>query len=69
MDFLRKFTIQQRLAMLVALIIIGLTTLDGLNLFEEYKSLVLQKNQPQASWLTQLMELLSTIMICNKKVN
>ena len=43
MDFLRKLTIQQRLAMLVALIIIGLTTLDGLNLFEEYKSLVAQK--------------------------
>lgn len=43
MDFLRKFTIQQRLAMLVALIIIGLSALDAMSLSEEYRSLVAQK--------------------------
>ena len=43
MDFLRKFTIQQRLAMLVGLILIGLTALDAMNLFEEYKSLLEHK--------------------------
>ncbi|WP_019028698.1 methyl-accepting chemotaxis protein [Colwellia piezophila] len=43
MGFLRKFTIQQRLAMLVVLIIIGLSTLNVMNLFEEYKSLISQK--------------------------
>jgi len=43
MGFLRKFTIQQRLAMLVALIIIGLTALDVMNLSEEYSSLMEHK--------------------------
>jgi methyl-accepting chemotaxis protein len=43
MDFLRKFTIQQRLAMLVALIIIGLSALDAMSLSEEYHSLMEQK--------------------------
>jgi len=43
MDFLRKFTIQQRLAMLVALIIIGLSTLDAMNLTQEYQALLEHK--------------------------
>ncbi len=43
MDFLRKFTIQQRLAMLVALIIIGISALDVMNLSEEYHSLMEHK--------------------------
>ena len=43
MDFLRKFTIQQRLSMLVVLIIIGLSVLDIMSLSEEYKSLLEQK--------------------------
>ncbi|WP_057183371.1 methyl-accepting chemotaxis protein [Colwellia sp. MT2012] len=43
MSFLREFTIQQRLAMLVALIIIGLTALDAMSLSEEYQSLLAQK--------------------------
>lgn len=43
MDFLRKFTIQQRLSMLVILIIIGLSVLDVMSLSEEYKSLMEQK--------------------------
>jgi len=43
MDFLRKFTIQQRLAMLVALIILGLTSLDVMSLSEQYDSLLEQK--------------------------
>ncbi|MCJ8293728.1 MAG: methyl-accepting chemotaxis protein [Colwellia sp.] len=43
MDFLRKFSIQQRLAMLVALIIIGITALDAMSLSEEYHSLMTQK--------------------------
>jgi methyl-accepting chemotaxis protein len=43
MDFLRQFTIQQRFAMLVALIIIGLSTLDVVNLTKEYSSLVQNK--------------------------
>lgn len=43
MDFLRKFTIQQRLAMLVVLIIIGITVLDAMSLSEEYHSLMTQK--------------------------
>ena len=45
MSFLRKFTIQQRLAMLVALIIIGLTVLDFISLSEEHHSLIAQKKQ------------------------
>jgi methyl-accepting chemotaxis protein len=40
MAFLRKFTIQQRLAMLVASIIVGLSLLGAMNLTEEYNSLV-----------------------------
>lgn len=43
MDFLRKFTIQKRLSMLVVLIIIGLTVLDVMSLSAEYKSLMEQK--------------------------
>ena len=43
MNFLRKYTIQQRLAMLVVLIIIGLIALDFMSLSEEYKSLLAQK--------------------------
>ncbi len=43
MAFLRKFTIQQRLAMLVALIIIGLIALDVMSLSEEYHSLIEHK--------------------------
>jgi len=43
MDFLRKYTIQQRLAMLVALIIIGIIILDFVSLSEEYHSLLEQK--------------------------
>jgi len=43
MNFLRKFTIQQRLSMLVVLIIIGLSVLDIMSLSEEYKSLLEQK--------------------------
>jgi len=43
MDFLRKFTIQQRLAMLVVLIIIGISALDVMNLSEEYSSLIEHK--------------------------
>ena len=45
MDFLRKFTIQQRLAMLVVLIVIALSLLDAMSLFEEYQSLIEQKKQ------------------------
>lgn len=45
MDFLRKFTIQQRLSMLVALIIIVLSALDAISLSEEYKSMVEQRKQ------------------------
>jgi methyl-accepting chemotaxis protein len=40
MDFLRKYTIQQRLAMLVVLIIIGLSTLNVMSLSEEYHALL-----------------------------
>jgi len=43
MGFLRKYTIQQRLAMLVALIIIGLIVLDFVSLSEEYHTLLEQK--------------------------
>jgi len=43
MDFLRKFTIQKRLSILVVLIIIGLSVLDVMSLSEEYKSLMEQK--------------------------
>lgn len=43
MNFLRKYTIQQRLAMLVALIILGLTVLDSLSLSAGYQSLFQQK--------------------------
>jgi len=43
MSFLRKYTIQQRLAMLVALIIIGITVIDSFSLSEEYQSLFQQK--------------------------
>ncbi|PKG81349.1 methyl-accepting chemotaxis protein [Colwellia sp. 75C3] len=43
MGFLRKFTIQQRLSMLVLLIIIGLSALDVMSLSEEYKSMMKQK--------------------------
>jgi len=43
MDFLRKYTIQQRLAMLVALIIIGIIILDFVSLSEEYHTLLEQK--------------------------
>ena len=43
MAFLRRFTIQQRLAMLVGLIIIGITALDVISLSEEYRSLMMQK--------------------------
>jgi len=39
MDFFRKFTIQQRLAMLVVLIILGLSALNVVSLYEEYDSL------------------------------
>ncbi len=40
MDFLRKFTIQVRLSMLVALIVLGLLALDVISLFEEYHTLL-----------------------------
>ncbi len=43
MGFLRKYTIQQRLAMLVSLIIIGLIVLDFVSLSEEYHTLLEQK--------------------------
>jgi len=43
MSFLRKYTIQQRLAMLVALIIVGLITLDSFSLSQNYSSLFNQK--------------------------
>lgn len=43
MDFLRKFSIQQRLAMLVVLIISGIIALDAMSLSEEYHSLIAQK--------------------------
>jgi len=45
MSFLRKYTIQQRLAMLVALIIIGIVALDSVSLSGEYKSLFSQKKE------------------------
>jgi methyl-accepting chemotaxis protein len=45
MDFLRKYTIQQRLAMLVALIIIGLSALNVISLSEEYHSMIEQKKK------------------------
>jgi len=45
MNFLRKYTIQQRLAMLVALIMIGIAVLDSFSLSEEYKSLFSQKKE------------------------
>ena len=45
MDFLRRYTIQQRLAMLVALIIIGITILDSLSLTGEYQALFTQKKE------------------------
>lgn len=45
MDFLRKYTIQQRLAMLVALIIIGLSALNIISLSEEYHSMIEQKKK------------------------
>ena len=43
MGFLRKFSIQQRLAMLVILIICGITALDAMSLSEEYHALIAQK--------------------------
>lgn len=43
MSFLRKYTIRQRLAMLVALIIVGLITLDSFSLSQSYTSLFNQK--------------------------
>ena len=43
MDFLRIFTIQQRLSMLVGLIIFGITTLVSFSLLEGYESLLSQK--------------------------
>lgn len=43
MNFLRKYTIQQRLAMLVGFIIIALIAIDTLTLSDGYKSLLNQK--------------------------
>lgn len=43
MDFLRKFTIQQRLAMLVTLTVIGFLVLGSMSLSKEYDSLLEQK--------------------------
>jgi len=43
MGFLRKYTIQQRLGMLVASIIIGIIILDFVSLSEEYHTLLEQK--------------------------
>jgi methyl-accepting chemotaxis protein len=43
MNFLRKFTIQHRLAMLVFLILIGITVLVSFSLSEGYQSLLNQK--------------------------
>ncbi|MCP4988785.1 MAG: methyl-accepting chemotaxis protein [Colwellia sp.] len=40
MDFLRKFTIQKRLSMLVTLIVIGLIAIDIIRLSEEYHTLL-----------------------------
>ena len=45
MNFLRKYSIQQRLAMLVALIVIGIIALDAFSLSGEYKSLFSQKKE------------------------
>ncbi|MBU2871851.1 methyl-accepting chemotaxis protein [Colwellia sp. E2M01] len=45
MDFLRKFTIQQRLSALAALFIIGLIVLDTMSLSEEYQLMLKQKQQ------------------------
>ena len=45
MSFLRKYTIQQRLAMLVALMIIGIAALESFSLSEQYKSLFSQKKE------------------------
>ncbi|TYK65720.1 methyl-accepting chemotaxis protein [Colwellia echini] len=45
MDFLRKFSIQQRLTMLAALLVIGLIVLDTMSLSEEYKTMFEQKKQ------------------------
>nr|WP_171035678.1 methyl-accepting chemotaxis protein [Colwellia ponticola] len=45
MKFLRKFTIQHRLAMLVSLILMGLIALDSFSLSQGYKSLLNQKEQ------------------------
>jgi methyl-accepting chemotaxis protein len=43
MSFLRKYTIQQRLGLLVVLIMIAIAILDSISLSEEYKSLFSQK--------------------------
>ncbi|MCP4321283.1 MAG: methyl-accepting chemotaxis protein, partial [Alteromonadales bacterium] len=40
MGFLRKFTIQKRLSMLVTLIVIGLIAIDVISLSEEYHTLL-----------------------------
>ncbi len=45
MDFLRRYSIQQRLSILVAIIMLALITLDTLSLYAEYQSLLSQKKQ------------------------
>lgn len=45
MSFLRKYSIQQRLAMLASLIIIGMIILDAFSLSDEYQSLFSQKKE------------------------